>query len=147
MKKNFFISLALAATLFVSAQQKNPLLEQSFWKTAPDVNAVKAEIAKGNSPSASTPNAFDVTVMAINNDAPAATIKFLLEQPGNEVTKSTHDNRIYLHWAANKGNVEIVEYLIAKGSDINLEDSKGETPLTFAAVSGQPNTAIYDAFF
>lgn len=147
MKKNIFISFALVATLFVSAQQKNTLLEQSFWKTSPDVNAVKAEIAKGNNPSASTANAFDATVMAINNDAPVATIKFLLEQPGNEVSKSTHDNRIYLHWASNKGNVEIVEYLIAKGSDINLEDSKGETPLTFAAVGGQTNTALYDAFF
>ncbi len=147
MKKNIFISFALATTFFVSAQQKNTLLEQSFWKTSPDVTAVQAEIAKGNNPSASTPNAFDVVVMAINNDAPAATIKFLLEQPGNEVSKSTHDNRIYLHWASNKGNVEIVEYLIAKGSDLNLEDSKGETPLTFAAVSGQTNTALYDAFF
>ncbi|WP_269242085.1 ankyrin repeat domain-containing protein [Flavobacterium limnophilum] len=147
MKKNLFISFAFAATLFVSAQQKNTLLEQSFWKTSPDVTAVQAEIAKGNNPSASTANAFDAVVMAINNDARAATIKFLLEQPGNTVTKSTHDNRIYLHWASNKGNVEIVEYLIAKGSDINLEDSKGETPLTFAAVSGQTNTALYDAFF
>ncbi|MDI6031717.1 ankyrin repeat domain-containing protein [Flavobacterium sp. LB2P84] len=147
MKKNLFISFALAATLLVSAQQKNTLLEQSFWKTTPDVNAVKAEIAKGNSPSASTPNAFDVTVMAINNDAPTATIQFLLEQPGNEVSKLTHDNRIYLHWASNKGNVAIVEYLISKGADLNLEDSKGETPLTFAAVGGQSNTALYDAFF
>ena len=147
MKKNLFISFALVATLFVSAQQKNTLLEQSFWKTNPDVNAVKAEIAKGNSPSASTPNAFDVTVMAINNDAPAATIQFLLEQAGNEVNKLTHDNRIYLHWAANKGNVAIVEYLINKGSDLNLEDSKGEIPLTFAAVGGQSNTTLYDAFF
>ncbi|TDE02253.1 ankyrin repeat domain-containing protein [Flavobacterium sandaracinum] len=147
MKKNLFISFALVATLFVNAQQKNTLLEQSFWKTSPDVNAVKAEIAKGNSPSAATPNAFDVTVMAINNDAPAATIQFLLEQPGNEVSKLTHDNRIYLHWAANKGNVAIVEYLISKGSDLNLEDSKGETPLTFAAIGGQNNTALYDAFF
>ncbi|RYJ52535.1 ankyrin repeat domain-containing protein [Flavobacterium petrolei] len=147
MKKNLFISFALVATLFVSAQQKNTLLEQSFWKTNPDVNAVKAEIAKGNSPSASTPNAFDVTVMAINNDAPAATIQFLLEQAGNEVNKLTHDNRIYLHWAANKGNVAIVEYLISKGSDLNLEDSKGETPLTFAAIGGQSNTALYEAFF
>jgi ankyrin repeat protein len=147
MKKNLFISFALVATLFLSAQQKNTLLEQSFWKTNPDVNTVKAEIAKGNSPSASTPNAFDVTVMAINNDAPAATIQFLLEQQGNEVGKLTHDNRIYLHWAANKGNVAIVEYLISKGSDLNLEDSKGETPLTFAAVGGQSNTALYEAFF
>ena len=147
MKKNIFVSFALAATFFVNAQQKNTLLEQSFWKTSPDVTTVQAEIAKGNNPAASTANAFDAVVMAINNDAPAATIKFLMEQPGNEVSKSTHDSRIYLHWASNKGNVEIVEYLIAKGSDLNLEDSKGETPLTFAAVNGQTNTALYDVFF
>ena len=147
MKNIFFISFALAASLLSSAQQKNVLLEQSFWKTTPDVNAVKAEIAKGNSPSASTSNAFDVTVMAINGDAPTETLQFLLEQPGNEVTKITHDSRIYLHWAANKGNVANVDYLIAKGSDINLEDSKGDTPITFAANNGQSNTAVYEALF
>lgn len=147
MKNNFFVSFALMASLFVNAQQKNTLLEQSFWKTTPDVNAVKAEIAKGNSPSASTANAFDVVVMAINNDAPTETIKFLLEQPGNEVNKITHDNRIYLHWAAGKGNVEIVKYLISKGSDINLEDSHGSFPVTAAASIGQSNTEVYEAFF
>jgi ankyrin repeat protein len=145
MKKNFFISLALFATAFVSAQQKNTLLEQSFWKTNPDVTAVQAEIAKGNSPSESNDRSFDAVVMAINNDAPTATIKFLLEQPGNDVNKSTHDNRIYLHWAASKGNVEIIEYLIAKGSNVNLEDSA--FPITAAASSGQKNTKVYDAFF
>ena len=147
MKNIFYISLALVTALFANAQQKNTLLEQSFWKTAPEVNSVKTEIAKGNSPSAATSNAFDVTVLAINNDAPINTIKFLLEQPGNEISKSTHDNRIYLHWAANKGNLALVEYLIAKGSDINLEDSHGTTPLMMAANAGQSNTAIYDAFF
>ncbi len=147
MKNKLFVSLAFVTTMLVSAQQKNTLLESTFWKTKPDVNTVKAEIDKGNSPSASTANAFDVTVMAINNDAPEATIKYLLEQPGNEVSKLTHDNRIYLHWAANKGNTAIVEHLIAKGSDINLEDSKGETPLTFAAIGAQSNTALYEAFF
>ncbi|MCD0476578.1 ankyrin repeat domain-containing protein [Flavobacterium sp. EDS] len=147
MKKNLFISIALAATLFVSAQQKNILLEQSFWKTSPDVSAVKAEIEKGSNPSQPNQNAFDPVVLAINNDAPIATIKFLLEQPGNPVNKMTHDSRIYLHWAANKGNIELVEYLIAKGSDINLEDSKGATPVVFAASNGQSNTALYDTFF
>ncbi|MGO4773257.1 ankyrin repeat domain-containing protein [Flavobacterium sp. W22_SRS_FK3] len=147
MKNNLFVSIALAASLFLNAQQKNTLLEQSFWKTTPDVNTVKAEIAKGNSPSASTSNAFDVVVLAINNDAPTETIKFLLEQPGNEVNKPTHDNRIYLHWAAGKGNIEIVRYLIAKGSDINLEDSHGSFPITAAASSGQSNTELYEAFF
>ena len=147
MKNIFSISFVLVASLFVSAQQKNTLLEQSFWKTSPDVATVQAEIAKGNNPSESNDRSFDPVVIAINNDAPNTTIKFLLEQPGNGVNKSTHDNRIYLHWAANKGNLEIVEYLIAKGSDINLEDSKGEIPVTFAASSGQKNTAVYDAFF
>lgn len=147
MKKNLFLSLALCATAWMNAQQKNSLLEQAFWKSAPTVTTVEAEITKGNNPAAATSNAFDATVMAINNDAPLATIQFLLDQPGNEVTKITHDSRIYLHWASNKGNVALVEYLIKKKSDINLEDSKGETPLTFAAIGGQNNTALYDAFF
>ena len=147
MRKNLFISFALAATLWVSAQQKNTLLDQSFWKTNPDVTAVQAEIAKGNSPSALNERAFDAVVIAINSDAPNACIKFLLEQEGNSVKKLTHDNRIYLHWAASKGNVEIVEYLLKKGSDINIEDSQGNFPITAAANAGVSNTAVYDAFF
>lgn len=147
MKNNLFISFALATTLFVSAQQKNMLLEQSFWKTAPDAAAVQAEIAKGSNPSESNDRAFDPVALAINNDAPNTTIKFLLEQPGNTVTKLTHDNRRYLHWAAIKGNTEIVNYLIAKGADINYEDALGVSALAAAATSGQKNTAVYDAFF
>jgi ankyrin repeat protein len=147
MKKNILLSFALATTFWVNGQQKNSLLEASFWKTSPEITAVQAEIAKGNNPSVSNDRSFDAVVMAINNDAPNATIKFLLEQPGNDVNKSTHDNRIYLHWAAGKGNLEIVEYLIAKGSDINLEDSHSSFPITAAATNGVNNTAIYDAFF
>jgi len=147
MRKNIFIVFTLATALFANAQQKNTLLDQSFWKTTPDVTAVQAEIAKGSNPSESNDRAFDPVVMAINNDAPNATIKFLLEQPGNPVTKSTHDNRRYLHWAANKGNIEIVNYLISKGADINYEDSLGTSALALTASSGQKNTAVYDAFF
>lgn len=147
MKKNFFVSFALAATLFASAQQKNTLLEQSFWKTSPNVETVKAEIAKGNNPAEANINAFDVTTLAINNDAPIETIKFLVEQPGNSITKPTHDNRIYLHWAAYRGNTELVQYLIAKGSDVNFEDSHGTAPADFAASNGQSDPAMYDALF
>lgn len=147
MKKNLFVSFVLATTAFVSAQQKNTLLDPSFWKASPNVETVKAEIAKGNNPSEANANAFDVTTLAINNDAPLETIKFLAEQPGNSVTKLTHDNRIYLHWAAYKGNTELVQYLLSKGSDVNFEDSHGTAPADFAASNGQANPAMYDAFF
>jgi len=147
MKKNLFFSLALATTFLATAQQKNALLDQSFWKSSPDVSAVKAEIAKGNNPAESTRNAFDAVVYAINSDAPTETIKYLIEQPGNSVSKPTHDNRIYLHWAAGKGNLELVNYLIAKGSDINLEDSHGSFPITAALNSPQNSIAICEALF
>lgn len=145
MKKILFTALVLAGTM-VNAQ-KNTLLDPGFWKGTPDVAAVQAEIKKGNNPAELNPSAFDPVVLAINNNAPTATIKFLLEQPGNSVNKVTHDSRIYLHWAAGRGNAELVSLLLSKGSDMHLEDSHGSTPIVFAANGGQTNTAIYDAFF
>ncbi|GAB4044496.1 ankyrin repeat domain-containing protein [Spirosoma litoris] len=142
MKK---LVIAILVGVSLSAQaQKNVLLDQSFWQNKPDANQVKAEVEKGNSPSQFNPNSFDPVVLAINAQAPNETIKYLLSQPGNDVAKLTHDGRIYLHWAALRGNVEIMEYLIAKGSKANLVDSHGATPLNFAAGSGQPNTQVYD---
>ncbi|QHV96993.1 ankyrin repeat domain-containing protein [Spirosoma endbachense] len=142
MKK---IIIAILAGIAFSAQaQKNVLLEQSFWQGKPDVAQVKAEVEKGNSPSQFNSNSFDPVVMAINAQAPNETIKYLLSQYGNDVNKITHDSRIYLHWAANRGNVDIMEYLIAKGSKANVEDSHGMTVLNFAAGSGQPNTQVYE---
>ncbi|MEO8535246.1 MAG: ankyrin repeat domain-containing protein [Flavobacterium sp.] len=145
MKKILF-TVIIAATLQVNAQE-NKLLDQNFWKNSPDLTTLKAEIAKGNNPTESNANAFDPVVLAINNSAPIEDIKYLIELPGNEITKLTHDNRIYLHWAAYKGNTALVEYLIAKGSDVNFEDSHGTTPLAFAAGSGVTNPGTFDAFF
>jgi len=144
--KKILLAALMTATLLVNAQQ-NILLDQNFWKTSPDLEALKAAIAKGSDPSQLNPVAFDPVVMAINNNASFESIKFLLDQPGNSVNKLTHDARIYLHWAALKGNIELTKYLITKGSDINLEDSHGTTPLVFASGSGQTNFDLYEAFF
>lgn len=145
--KNITLVLSLVVTGLLSAQKGNTLLDQGFWKKNPDVASVKAEIEKGNNPAELNPSAFDPTVLAINNNASNEVIKFLLDQNDNDVNKITHDGRIYLHWAASKGNVELVEYLIQKGANINLEDSHDATPLVFAANGGQNNTALYDLFF
>jgi ankyrin repeat protein len=142
MKKLIFTVLALSS-LGARAQQ-NVLLEQSFWKTSPDVSTVKAAIEKGNDPAQFNGATFDPVVLAINAQAPNETIKFLLAQPGNEINKLTHDSRNYIHWAASRGNVEIMEYLVSKGAKATNIDSHGATPLNFAAGAGQSNTKVYD---
>ncbi|GAB3781884.1 ankyrin repeat domain-containing protein [Spirosoma horti] len=136
---------ALLVGFALSAQaQKNVLLDQSFWQSKPDVSQVKAEIEKGSNPSQFNQASFDPVVMAINAQAPNETIKYLLAQPGNDVNKLTHDSRTYLHWAAYRDNLEIVEYLLAKDAKVSVGDSHGATPLTFAAGSGMADTQLYD---
>ncbi len=41
-----------------------------------------------------------------------------------------------LHFAAESGQTDIVEFLIAKGADVDAKNIKGETPLQFAADNG-----------
>ncbi|KQS30900.1 ankyrin repeat domain-containing protein [Dyadobacter sp. Leaf189] len=142
--KKLLIALFACSSIAGYAQQKNTLLDQAFWKNSPDVNTVKAEIQKGADPAQLNPMSFDAVVMAINSGAPQSTIEFLLSQPGNTVDKLTHDGRTYLHWAASRGNVEIMEYLVSKGAKADVIDSHGSTPLNFAAGAGQANTKIYE---
>jgi ankyrin repeat protein len=143
MKKLFIATLTTFASLGAMAQN-NALLTPTFWQGQPGVEQVKAEVAKGANPSQFNGNSFDPVVLAINAKAPNETIKYLIDQPGNDVNKLTHDGRIYLHWAAYSNNPEIMEYVISKGSKIDLMDSHGTTPLLFAASAGQQNPKIYD---
>ncbi|TDQ09773.1 ankyrin repeat domain-containing protein [Pedobacter metabolipauper] len=144
MKKLLTAIFALSS-LIASAQQ-NTLLDASFWQGKPDMSQIKTEVEKGNNPSQFNSSSFDPVVLAINAGASTEAVKYLLSQPGNDIAKLTHDSRIYLHWAASKGNVELVEYLLSKGSKTNAVDSHGSTPLLFAASGGQQNTKIYDLF-
>lgn len=147
MKKVVLFASLVFALSSANAQNRNSLLQSDFWKQKPNVDAVKAEIAKGNNPAESDQRHFDPTAMAINAEAPIETIKFLLDQEGNPVTKATHHSRTYLHWAAAKGNIELVNELLKRGSDAEKGDSYGTPVVAYAASTGQANTALYDTFF
>lgn len=146
MKKIFLAALLLSA-LYGKAQNNNSLMNADFWKGSPNLDAVKTEIAKGNSPSKPNAASFDPVTTAILNKAPNDVIKYLIEQEGNSVTKKTHHSRSYLHWAASTGNLELVQYLISKGSDVNYQDSHGFPIAAYAASTGNKNTAVYDLLF
>ena len=143
--KRIFIAVLLLSS-FLKAQT-NSLLNGEFWKKKPDITIVKAEVAKGNSPSQSNAASHDPVTMAINNGADFETVKYLIEQPGNSIDKNTHGVRTYLHWATSKGDPQLVKYLLDKGSDVNRTDEKAVTPLAFGASAGMANPAIYEMFF
>ncbi|MFT4022800.1 MAG: ankyrin repeat domain-containing protein [Flavihumibacter sp.] len=142
--KNVILLLCLACYSFSAFAQTNTLHDFGFWRAKPDLEKVKAEITKGNSPTATTENGMDAAAMAINAQAANDVVKYLIEQGGNKVNKPISNGRTYIFWAASRGNVELMEYLVSKGAKLNLHDNNGYSPLTIAAAGGQTNTRIYD---
>jgi len=145
MNKLFCFSLLIVSLIF-KAQQNN-LLNADFWRSKPNLEEIKSEIAKGNDPSELNSHGFDPATLSILNNADLDVIKFIISQEGNSIDKMTHDSRTYLHWAAMSGRKDLIEYLIAEGSDVNKLDSRNYTPLTFAAYFGLNNVDIYNIFF
>lgn len=144
--KKIIVTIVLLAGLYVQAQQKNTLLDQGFWKSLPSLNEVKAEVAKGSSPSEYNPMKMDAATLAILGGAPTDVVAYLVEQPGNSMGKITHEGRTYLHWAAMKGNTEIVSLLLSKGADLNLEEEHGLTPAYLAVNNAGCTVAMVETF-
>lgn len=146
MIKRFFSAALLMWALLANAQRAtNTLLTQDFWKAKPTVEQVKAEVQKGNSPSARNAMMMDVVTLAINADANLDVIAYLIEQEGNNLDKQTHHYRTYLHWAAMKGNTEVVNLLLSKGANVAARDEHGNTPLSYAVSNGMVQLPVIEA--
>lgn len=133
MKNIIFALFILAATLLNA--QDNVFLNRGYWAKNPTVETVKADVEKGNDPTVMNYNGFDATTFALITGSDTDVIKYLLSFDANSITKRTHDSRIYLHWATMGGNAENIKLLLNMGSEVDALDSKGNTPLVFAASS------------
>ncbi|WP_072994045.1 ankyrin repeat domain-containing protein [Pseudozobellia thermophila] len=123
----------------------NPFLNRDYWEKQPSLEAIQATMKEGHSVTQANRGGFDAVTFAIFAKNPIPTVQFLLDQ-GNDINKRTHDSRTYVFWAASSGHLDLVRYLIEKGSKLDLVDSHGYGPISFAAATGQQDTAIYDAF-
>jgi ankyrin repeat protein len=143
MKKKILLLVVLLVGSLGLAQE-NVFLQRSYWKANPSIEAVENAISEGNDATQLNPNMFDGVCYAILEQADNATIKHLIGKKGNEVDKITHDGRTYIFWAAYKGNLELVKWLVDQGARADIEDSHGYTVLNFAANAGQSDTELFD---
>ena len=143
--KGFLLGMvALSMTTFSFAQQsKNPFLDGEYWKSKPSIADIDANIAEGYSITEANSGGFDPTTYAIFGGNPVSTIDYLIKK-GNDVNKRTHDARTYIFWAASRGDVAVVKYLIEQGAKLDVEDSHGYSVSSFAAAGGQQDAAIFD---
>ncbi|XP_021909327.1 acyl-CoA-binding domain-containing protein 2 [Carica papaya] len=55
-------------------------------------------------------------------------------ESGVSVNVKDSEGRTPLHWAVDRGHINIVEALVSNNADINAKDNEGQTPLHYAVV-------------
>ncbi|GJZ82279.1 acyl-CoA-binding domain-containing protein 1-like protein, partial [Tanacetum coccineum] len=55
-------------------------------------------------------------------------------EAGISVDTKDSEGRTPLHWAVDRGHIDVVELLLSRNADVNLKDNEGQTPLHYAAV-------------
>jgi len=63
--------------------------------------------------------------------------KFLIDEKKINLEHKEIQNRTAFYWTACNGDVEMIEYLIKKGVDVNITSKMGRTPLSKASWNGK----------
>jgi acyl-CoA-binding protein len=106
------------------------------------VKEIRLKTVSSNSTTGVSVSRMEIVVDQVNSEKKSifdlAREGNLEELKRNELlaTHTDENNMTVLHWAADRGHVEIIEYLLDAGFDCNLIDSEGSTPLHHAAYSG-----------
>lgn len=143
MLRNFSFLVFFMGT-WVLCSQDNIFLQRAFWQANPTIAQVEAAIAEGNDITELNGNLFDGACYALLENVDNTTIQHILSKKGNGVDKMTHDGRTYMFWAAYRGNLDMMEWLVQRGAKCDIEDAHGNNIINFAANAGQRDTALYD---
>lgn len=145
--KSFLLGIVtILAASNTTAQQgdtDNPFMDRNYWASKPTIADIDAKIAQGHPITEANSGGFDPTTFAIFGGNPVTTIAHLVDN-GNDVNKRTHDSRTYIFWAASRGDLEVMQYLVEKGAKLDLKDSHGYSVTQFTAAGGQTDPKIYD---
>lgn len=69
-----------------------------------------------------------------------AAVEQLLQQ-GGDANQAGSEGERALHWAADRGHLELLRLLLERGADVNAVDCDGLTPLHYAALAEQEAAA------
>ena len=160
------LSLSISASLPSAAQTESQITTFTKAAKFDDVSEVKALLKQGVNPNAVDPNGNPMLLLAIKDgsngvidvllsdkrtdvdlsnkqgetplmiasiqgDLPV--VKLLVKQKSAMVD---HIGWTPLHYACTKGHLEVAQYLIASGANVNSESLNGTTPLMMAVQSG-----------
>ncbi|KAK2992760.1 hypothetical protein RJ640_023273 [Escallonia rubra] len=64
-------------------------------------------------------------------------------ESGVSVDLKDSEGRTPLHWAVDRGHLNITEMLVNKSADVNAKDNEGQTPLHYAAVCERESIAEF----
>jgi len=77
----------------------------------------------------------DQLVWSVKN-GDMAQVKALIESTGCDINAQIQGGRAPIHFAADYGQTEVIEYLLSKGANINALDKHGISPLLSAIFEG-----------
>jgi len=67
-------------------------------------------------------------------------VQKIVEAESIDVNAELSGGRCPLHYAADMGQTEVIQYLVSKGADVNKEDKHGITPLLAAVWEGHASS-------
>lgn len=85
----------------------------------------------------------DKTLLDWVKDSNQEKVEIFLSRNKKDITVKDENGMLPIHWAADRGDVDILTCLVEAGSDVNALDEEGQTPLHYAASCGHKEVVKY----